>query len=334
LNAPPAGWVEGVREIRFTFGEFRIWTARIRAWVFEGHFLQAGGALAAMPSFSEVPPDIEVLAIQSLPVEGDLPKVTQLPDAIRYVPAHFSHHCIEIDGTFEGYLAGLSGKSRHEMARKVRRFAAYSAGRHELREYRAPGEMAEFVRVASALSKTTYQGRLLDVGLPDTPEFAEELEAAAAKDDVRSYLLFVDGGPVAYGYCRARGDVLSFEHTGYDAEAAPHSPGIFLLNEMLKRVHAERRFRIFDFGSGDAQYKRSYATTSRRCATVYHFRRSLGNRLLVASHRAVTGLSDACVRVLKTIGVKDRVRRFLRSRGRKAPAAQGEDQDRTPQFGT
>ena len=53
---------------------------------------------------------------------------------------------------------------------------------------------------------------------------------------------------IAYGYCRAEAAVLTFEHTGYDPELATHSPGIFLLHEMLMRIFAERRFRVFDFG--------------------------------------------------------------------------------------
>lgn len=334
-RVPPGGWVDGVREIRFTFGEFKIATARLRAWIAKPGSLSGLGALAKIPVFSEVPEDVRVLAIQSLPVDSDLPKVTTLPGAIRYVPAHFNHYAIELRGSFDDYLAGLSGKSRHEMARKVRRFLAHSAGRHELREYRAAAEIEEFVRRAAELSRMTYQGRLLAVGLPEGPEFVRNLEAAAVRDDVRGYLLAIDGRAIAYGYCRAVDDVLVFEHTGYDPDLSACSPGIFLLQEMLKRVHAEKRFRVFDFGSGDAQYKRSYATVSRRCATVLQFRRTFANRWIVASHRGLTTLSDACVRFLKTLGIKDRVKRLLRrAPGPRPTAGPPDDQDKAPEFGT
>jgi CelD/BcsL family acetyltransferase involved in cellulose biosynthesis len=113
---------------------------------------------------------------------------------------------------------------------------------------------------------------------------------------------------------------------------SPHSPGIFLLQEMLKRIHAEKRFRLFDFGSGDAQYKRSFATRSRRCATVLQFRRTFRNWLIVTSHRALTGFSDGCVRLLKSLGMKDRVKRLFR-RSTRTPPSPG-DQDRAPEFGT
>jgi CelD/BcsL family acetyltransferase involved in cellulose biosynthesis len=289
-KAPPQGWREGTRELRFTFGEFKLGTARFRAWTAEPHSLRGPEALETLPPFSAVPGDVSVLAIQSLPVSATLPTLARRPDALRYVVAHFNHYSIEIEGTFEDYLARLSGKSRHEMARKVRRFETHAAGKHELREYRTPAEIPEFLQRASALSKATYQERLLDVGLPDDPGFAKELAAAASRDDVRGYILSIGGAPVAYGY----------------------SPGIFLLNGMLKRIHAENRFRVFDFGSGDAQYKRSYATTSRQCATVLQFRRTARNALIISGHRALTAVSDACVRLLKTLGVKDRLKRLLR----------------------
>jgi CelD/BcsL family acetyltransferase involved in cellulose biosynthesis len=329
-RAPPAGWADGVRELRFTFGEFRIATARLRAWSSTTHFLDAARLLERLPPFAEVPADVRVLAIQSVPVDGDLPAVATLRDAIRYVPAHFHHHCIELSGTFEDYLAALSGKSRHELARKVRRFEAHAGGSHVLRECRTPGEVAEFLGPATALSRMTYQGRLLAAGLPEGPAFAAEVAAAAARGDVRGYLLSIGEAPVAYGYCRARGDVLAFEHTGYDPALAAHSPGIFLLAEMLKRVFAEKRFRVFDFGSGDAQYKRSYATTSRRCATVLQFRKTLANRALVGCHRSLTATSDACVRVLKTLGVKDRVKRMLRRAGSAEAAGRARGGEHAP----
>jgi CelD/BcsL family acetyltransferase involved in cellulose biosynthesis len=312
----PARWTEKSRELRFTFGEFRLWTANFRAWVLEKHYLDCGPEdLAGLPPFAEVPSGIQVLVLPSHPVAAELPALTRLPAALRYVPAHFNHYCIELPGSLEAYLAGLSGKSRHEMARKVRRFTEHAAGRQELRAFREVGEMAEFVRLAGSLSRMTYQGRLLAVGLPEGPAFVAELEAAAARDEVRGYLLLLDGRPVAYGYCRVAGDVLLFEHTGYDPALAEHSPGIFLLREMLSRIFAECRFRVFDFGTGDAQYKKSYATSCRRCATVLQFRPTLKNALVVRAHRALIGFSDGCVRLLKTLGIKDRVRRLLRRGG-------------------
>jgi hypothetical protein len=316
VTSPPGGWAEAVRELRFTFGEFRICTARFRAWIMQAHFLACDErSLEAIPPFSEVPPGVEVLVVPSQPVQTDFPKLTRLSGGLRYVPAHFNHYCIELPGTFPDYMAGLSGKSRHEMVRKVRRFAEFAAGRHALREFRSPSEMRDFMRFAGPLSRATYQERLLGVGLPDSPAFVDELERAAANDDVRGYILLIEDRPVAYGYCRAAGDVLLFEHTGYDPEIGVHSPGIFLLHEMLARICSEKRFRVFDFGTGDAQYKRSYATTSRRCAAVYYFRRSLLNGMIVRAHLAVTSLSDACVRLLKALGIKDRVRKLLRRGG-------------------
>jgi CelD/BcsL family acetyltransferase involved in cellulose biosynthesis len=312
LASPPPPFRRGVRELRFTFGEFTVGRARFAAWVARPHTFTSTAALAAVPDSSTLPADVSVIAIQSLPVECDLPALATSGGLLRYVPAHFSHHVIDIRGTFEDYIASISGKSRHEMARKVRRFETFAAGRHQLREYRSAASMEEFLARAVALSRMTYQGRLLAAGLPDGPDFKQDLEQAAARDDVRGYLLEVAGKPVAYGYCRAEGDVLLFEHTGYDPDTAPHSPGIFLLREILTRVHAEYRFRVFDFGTGDAQYKRSYATSTRRCATVLYFRPTLRNALLVRLHRAMTAMSDASVGLLKKLGIKDRLKRLLR----------------------
>jgi hypothetical protein len=71
---------------------------------------------------------------------------------------------------------------------------------------------------------------------------------------------------------------------------------------------------------------------------VLQFRRTLGNALLVSSHRALTAFSDGCVRLLDAIGLKRRIRRLFRSLSSRSKAREaaepGEDQASTPRFGT
>src|SRR5262245_8274481 len=91
-TVPPAGWVDGTRELRFTFGEFSIFTKRLRAWIARPGTVRGVDDLARLPAFAGVPSDVRLLAMQSVPVDGTLPAVTRLTDAIRYVPAHFNHY--------------------------------------------------------------------------------------------------------------------------------------------------------------------------------------------------------------------------------------------------
>jgi hypothetical protein len=313
-RAATTRWSNVTQRLRFTLGEFRLFSWKFQALVCAEHFT----ALTADPAGLCVPFDrlgagLDAIVIPSYPLATELPQVTREPQAIRYVPWRFEHYYVELRvPSLNDYLQGLNGKTRHEHQRKLRRFHQLP-GATVCREYREPEEMDEYLRVAGALAKQTYQSRLLGAGLPDTPEFRRAVARDAGRGLVRGYILFHDEKPVAYGHCCGDGDVLYYEHTGYDPAYANSAPGVALLDFILARAFEERRFRLIDFGHGNAQWKRSYATGWARCAAVYYFRPTLRNALTVAAHRRMTALSDSAVALLDRLGWKERLKKLFRS---------------------
>jgi hypothetical protein len=307
-------WNSATQRLRFTFGEFRLFSWKFPALVCAEHFttLAADPAGILLP-FDRLGAGLDAIVIPSCPLASELPAVTRDTRAMRYVPWQFEHYCIELRAaSLNDYLAGLNGKTRHEHLRKLRRFQQLS-GTTVCREYRTPAEMEEYLRVAGELARKTYQSRLLGAGLPDTAEFRRATLYDAGRGLVRGYLLFHEQKPIAYGHCCGDGDVLYYEHTGYDAEYANSAPGVALLHHILERAFEERRFRLLDFGHGNAQWKRSYATASAHCASVYYFRPTIGNAIRIAAHRHATAFSDSTVNLLERLGLKARLKRLFRS---------------------
>ncbi len=76
----------------------------------------------------------------------------------------------------------------------------------------------------------------------------------------------------------------------------------------------EERFAVLDFGSGEAQYKRLFATASQLCATVFFFQPTLGQLIKVLAHRCCTAGSDGCAAAADRLGIKARLKRLLRAR--------------------
>jgi hypothetical protein len=175
----------------------------------------------------------------------------------------------------------------------VRRYTEQSGDAVELRSYRSLPEARELYPLACAVSGKTYQQRLLDVGLPKTPAFEAELLGGAERDAMRGYLLFHRGMPIAYAYCRMIGDCLQFRYIGYDPAFGDWSAGIVLIYEALRSAIGEGRFAVLDFGLGEAQYKRVFATGSLCCATVFFFRPTARHLFTVALHRACIAASDS-----------------------------------------
>lgn len=257
----------------------------------------------------------QVFLLPSHPIADELPAVSRSGDRIYYTQSIHSHYLIRLEGAFDSYLKALPPKHRHEATRKVRRFAEVAGGTIDFRRYSSADEVLAFYPLARAVSAVTYQERVVDVGLPSDPTYVSELLAAAGEDRVRAYLLFLAGEPIAYGLCVGEGDLLNFLYTGYEPGSAAHAPGNVLLYHMLGDIFEDGRFRVMSLGSGEAQYKRSFATDRLRCATVYGFPRGVRYAALVSTHRLFGRASSLSGQILDRLGLKRRVRRLLRALG-------------------
>jgi CelD/BcsL family acetyltransferase involved in cellulose biosynthesis len=146
------------------------------------------------------------------------------------------------------------------------------------------------------------------------------LRAQAERDAVRGYLLFIGGAAVAYAYGTICVDCLRFRYIGLDPAFAELPPGIVLIYRALGEAIGEARFSLIDFGSGEAQYKRIFATGSVRSATVFLFRPTFRHLTTVAAHYACTATSDGCSALLARLGFKERVKRYFRARSGMRPS--------------
>ena len=320
--SPALQWSDADHRLKFVFGEHCLLSAWFRAVELTTPAMRLGDTLER--SASSAVPLLErhgAVAIPSHPISAAPPWLKITRDYLRYVPATSVHYFIEPMGSFEQYLNRRPRRYRHELLRKLRRFAENGAA-IDLRTYRSAPEAAAFYPIARGISGGTYQHRLLDVGLPQTAAFAAEVIAQAEHGQARGYLLFREGTPIAYAYGTIDEDCLRFRFIGYDPAFGDLSPGIVLICEALRSAIGEGRFTLIDFGPGEAQYKRAFATGSLQCATVFMFRRTMRHFLIVVMHRACLAASDGCALALRRLGIKDRIKRHFRSRpaNRRQPA--------------
>ncbi len=229
-----------------------------------------------------------------------------------YVRAHYPRYYVELSGSFESYLGQFSSKTRATLRRKVKKFQEFSGGTIEWHEYRTVDELEAFHAMAAPLSRRTYQHRLMHSGLPETTEFKSKMRALAARDQVRAYLLFHRGNPVAYLYCPSEENVLIYAYLGYDPEYAEWSCGTVLQYLAFDRLFAEQKFRLFDFTEGEGEHKKLFATGMTACADVLCFRWGVRNVLLVCGHRVLSATSRSAVHMLDRLGIKKRIKKLLR----------------------
>jgi hypothetical protein len=232
-----------------------------------------------VPTLPPLAADDDGYFVTSLPVD----RIADLcpPGMIAGVRQGYRRYWIDLIAGEAAWSSALSANARSALKRKAKKLAAMPG--FAITRHRTGDEVAAFHPLARAVSATTYQERLLDCGLPADPV---ELVALAAAGRVRAWLLWLDGAPVAYLACTARGATLSYDHVGHDPAHAGLSPGSVLIAEALRDLFADGAFARFDFTEGEGQHKRGLATGGVDCVDLLLLRATVVNRATLRALRA------------------------------------------------
>jgi CelD/BcsL family acetyltransferase involved in cellulose biosynthesis len=310
-------WAEQPFRLKFVLSGVLLHSVSVPGVVFNQPFYRlTSNPDHPTPPFDALDARLHAARVLAHPIEIALPRLGFHAGAIRYVPAQYRRYHIDIAGSFADYLGKFHGKTRNTLRRKVRRFADLSGGVVDLREFRRPDQMREFQHLACEVSKKSYQGRLLDAGLNDSAAFLDSITELARRDAVRGYVLCHEHTPVSYMFCPGDAEVLTYKTTGYDPAYADRDVGTVLFYLVLERLFAERRFRRFDLGAGEYQYKELFSTGHTLVADIYYFRRTPANLLLLTAHSAVDGAMAMTRAVLGPTGLHRRLRKFVHERYR------------------
>jgi len=265
-----------------------------------------------MPPEDPLSPGNQGFLIRSLRVAGEQPVLARRMGYLCYVPSQHRRYYIDMRLTFEEYRNKFSSKTRSTLNRKIRKFAEHSGGEISWKVYHHPSEMPDFFRLARAVSKTTYQEKLLDAGLPDSDEFYREMEQLAEQGCVRGFILFHNDQPVSYLYCPIHNKVVIYAHLGYDPAYMDYSVGTVLQWLALEYLFGERAFHFFDFTEGQSEHKKLFATHHVQCANVFFLRSNMRNLLLLGSQRVVDNFSKLAGDTLDQFGLKSKIKKMIR----------------------
>lgn len=253
------------------------------------------------------------LRILSAPVDAMPQILAGHPDYIMGGYQAYRRHYIDMSAGFVNYMAHFSNKTRSTLRRKRRKLEERCGGALDIREYRSPAEMSEFLDHALPLSRLTYQARLLCSGLPEGKEHRTGMLALAEADCLRAYILFMDGKAASYLYLPIHDGIVIYEHLGYDPALSGHSPGTILQMEALERLFAESRYRYFDFTEGDGPHKALFATASVEACSFFLLKRSISNRALLSGLSAFNGWIGALRNFSSRYGLDRHLRSALRN---------------------
>jgi CelD/BcsL family acetyltransferase involved in cellulose biosynthesis len=158
---------------------------------------------------------------------------------------------ITLPDSWEGYLAALPGKERHELRRKLRRAAA-SSPRVEVA--RTPGGVAALMDSFVGLHRKSKTGKARFMDDRMEGFFREVGPQLAAAGWAALWLLWLEDRPAAALFNLEYGGSVAVYNSGFDPAARALSPGVVLIARTIEDAIA-RGARRYDFLRGDEPYK-------------------------------------------------------------------------------
>ena len=122
---------------------------------------------------------------------------------------------------------------------------------------------------AHLISQRTWQSAQLGLRIHNNDVEAQLFTFLATQHALRSYLLYVDEKPAAFLIGTQFQGHFNYEEVGYDRDFADRSPGLVLLLHVLDDLLKNNPPQRFDFGGGEADYKRLFATSTSESGSVW-----------------------------------------------------------------
>ncbi len=241
--------------------------------------------------------------------------ITQSGNRIVYTYKIFNRMFVDVSGDYESYLSNFKKKSLSSLRRKIKK-AEKSNTATTIQDFTSASQVREFVEIAKPISTQSYQEAQLGTVFRTDEEWIAQLETLARNNRFRGYVLYINDEPVAYNYCPIYGDgILLYDLSGYIPESNRYSPGTVLQAHIIERSFADDAIKIYDLCEGEGRHKEQFATGSNTCFNAYIFPKNAYYKTLVSAHRAMDQISDKIVAITERLGIKDKIKTFLRRRG-------------------
>jgi CelD/BcsL family acetyltransferase involved in cellulose biosynthesis len=212
---------------------------------------------------------------------------------------------VELAPTFDEYLASLSSKTRKSARHTANRLERTFGARLSIRSFRGSGDLDVFIHDAERVAVKTYQRRL-GVGYSSDRGQVAHLEMLAKHGWFRGHVLYLDGEPIAFELGELYGGRFRSLAGAYDPSYARHRVGAHLQMKQIEDL-ARDSVSIFDFGIGDAEYKRKLAHTSVEETDVVLYARRPRTIWINLARSTLLGISRATEAVLNRLGLLERL---------------------------
>ncbi len=216
---------------------------------------------------------------------------------------------IEFPSKPDDYWSKFSSKTRNTFRRKQKKI-----GPTRVIRITEPGQVAEFIEAAHVISRRTWQSDQLGLRIRNNESELRLFTFLTTQRALRSYLLFVEDKPVAFLFGTQFKGLFSYEEVGYDLDYAERSPGQVLLLHVLDDLLKDDPPRVFDFGGGDADYKRLFATKTSTSGNVWLVPPGLKPQACLTYLRGCRFLDRMARNMVRRLGLTTLLRQLIRGK--------------------
>ncbi len=224
----------------------------------------------------------------------------------RPVPAQ-TRHRIQMPDSFDEYMAKFTSRTRNTLRRKVKKF-----GECRLERISELEQLPDFLSAAHEISKNSWQSDLLGLRIHDDERELDCFTKLVGLQALRAYLLWHEDTPVSFCIGTQFNGVFDYEEVAYDRRYSKSSPGQVLVLKMIEDLFALNTPRVFDFGGGDAEYKRQFSNSQSESANAWLLRPGVRSTAIRSYFDGRRFLSQSSRSVLKRVGLMDRLRQLTR----------------------
>jgi hypothetical protein len=205
-----------------------------------------------------------------------------------------------------------SKKTLQGIRRKRRQLAKQFDGDLTLMKITSPKETDWFVEKAASIVSSTYQAAL-GIGVQDNENYRTFVREMASAGMLRGYIYLGRGEPVSYVLGDFEFGEFHLWATSFMPQYAKFSPGVLLLHDVFDDLVAEGAVR-FDFGHGDAQYKRMLSNIEQQEQDVEIYGKDLRASAQFVLRYSADYLRAHARRTLQRSGHLDQIRKRWRQR--------------------